>query len=1219
MPPSLDHDQYLPASSLPSRADPDSAVPSIILSPASPMQPAHSPRTPAQPQQQRVARPASAGGASDSARMKTSASRGSHTEAGSSSAGAGAASRSAAAPTGAAASSAGRRPSSSPSPSTHAHAKSASPSSSSAALPPSSNAAQPSHSRTFFSSLANSIPLPSLPTFNLASFIPNKVPGGPTIQVVHEEDADEDSVEGRTSDEEDEEDGVRRERNGMAMEGKKSMDLRIEQDKMMQQAHYFAPVRPPSPSFLRDNGTSHLADYVASLLPPSYPPYPSKRARSASPGASSCLPSRSYTAPLPSAARSPSSRPTPASSVPFPSLRPPSAAPPKCAATDGQTFVSDSDPRSTSKPSFPSLTRTPSSAFVAASKEGRVHPLTLAAVARRDSEHEALRLVRERKETERRRENSSEEVEGGTAPSAVSGRPPALLRKQSWTAAGQAAARVAGLRSESPTRMSDAEEGGAQGQGPAGSQGSLGTAGRRRREMSALGLGLVEEGKEVPVRQGTDDTAVQPASATSDRSFVSASQGSTPHPATPTSASASTLSGSGSGSGARSVSMGGGAASTLSASTAGEQTARTKRGSFFSRFSRSGRSVSQSSTATAKTATSAAAVPLSPGVGEFGQIPPPTPGAYSVRSGMFDAQATVTGKEKGKDKEERVKLAKVKAKGKSTKDFGRLFLAQELFIPPPPVSPPSSGFRPSASATPDDASSLHSLQSPPLPDNASQDSHAPTEDGAPTRKKKNAVWAVKFSDDGKYLAVGGKDGVVRVWQVLHTPEDRASTFHPSTPSPESTFPPDSPPLSRSGAPPPTPSSTTMPSRKKGSAGASAPKAPVCVMPVFGSRPVREFVGHEADVLDLSWSKNNFLLSSSMDKTVRLWHVSRNECLCAFQHLDFVTSIAFHPKDDRFFLSGSLDCKLRLWNIPEKRVHIWTELPELITSVAFTRDGKLAVAGSFVGVCMFFEVESFRYHSQMAAKSTRGKNSKGKKVTSLCAFPLPSTTHGERLLVTTNDSRMRLYNTDDKTVETKYAGHENTSSQIRASFSDDGRFIISGSEDRHVYIWDSCLSEHPDGGGGFLLHKKHKDGAGYECFPMNAHIVTAAIFAPTPTREHLAAAGDPIFADGHTHVAPLSQTISGATVASVLSTSTSGGVRNGEPQRLVPARSRGGEIRPGGAEDAVLVVADDETGVISIFRNSTIPPPSLVDIDSAATLNGGAAGLKREGSKRWSRS
>ena len=99
--------------------------------------------------------------------------------------------------------------------------------------------------------------------------------------------------------------------------------------------------------------------------------------------------------------------------------------------------------------------------------------------------------------------------------------------------------------------------------------------------------------------------------------------------------------------------------------------------------------------------------------------------------------------------------------------------------------------------------------------------------------------------------------------------------------------------------------------------------------------------------------------------------------------------------------------------------------------------------------MFFLVETFRYHSQVAAKSSRGKNSKGKKVTSLTPFPLPSST-GERLLVTTNDSRLRLYHTADKIVETTYAGHENASSQIRASFSDDGRWIISGSEDRNVY-------------------------------------------------------------------------------------------------------------------------------------------------------------------------
>jgi hypothetical protein len=28
---------------------------------------------------------------------------------------------------------------------------------------------------------------------------------------------------------------------------------------------------------------------------------------------------------------------------------------------------------------------------------------------------------------------------------------------------------------------------------------------------------------------------------------------------------------------------------------------------------------------------------------------------------------------------------------------------------------------------------------------------------------------------------------------------------------------------------------------------------------------------------------------------RLWHITQQQCLCVFQHPDFVTSIAFHPK------------------------------------------------------------------------------------------------------------------------------------------------------------------------------------------------------------------------------------------------------------------------------------------------------------------------------------
>ena len=49
------------------------------------------------------------------------------------------------------------------------------------------------------------------------------------------------------------------------------------------------------------------------------------------------------------------------------------------------------------------------------------------------------------------------------------------------------------------------------------------------------------------------------------------------------------------------------------------------------------------------------------------------------------------------------------------------------------------------------------------------------------------------------------------------------------------------------------------------------------------KPVRQYRGHKADVLDVAWSKSHqFLLSASMDRCVRLWHISRDDCLRVFR-------------------------------------------------------------------------------------------------------------------------------------------------------------------------------------------------------------------------------------------------------------------------------------------------------------------------------------------------
>ncbi|XP_050738937.1 WD repeat-containing protein 44-like isoform X9 [Eriocheir sinensis] len=338
------------------------------------------------------------------------------------------------------------------------------------------------------------------------------------------------------------------------------------------------------------------------------------------------------------------------------------------------------------------------------------------------------------------------------------------------------------------------------------------------------------------------------------------------------------------------------------------------------------------------------------------------------------------------------------------------------------------------------------------------------------------IWCTKFSGCGRLLATAGQDHMLRVWvlkQAFNYFLDIRTKCNAD--------------IKVS----PTPSQESLVSQHSGQSG----EDPGSLDPTddgsapFMPKPFCVYTGHSADMLDISWSKNYFLLTSSMDKTVRLWHISRKECLCIFQHMDFVTAIAFHPKDDRYFISGALDGKLRLWSIPDKRVVLWNEVegqPNLITAANFCQNGKYTVVGTYDGRCIFYETDQLKYYTQIYVRSTRGKNARGQKITGI--EPLPGE---DKILITSNDSRIRLYDLRDLNLSCKYKGYSNMSSQIRAGFSHDGKFIVAGSENQCIYIWKT----HHDY-SKFSSARRDRNEF-WEGVKAHSAVVTCAVFAPHP--------------------------------------------------------------------------------------------------------------------------
>ncbi|AED94754.1 unnamed protein product [Arabidopsis thaliana] len=313
-----------------------------------------------------------------------------------------------------------------------------------------------------------------------------------------------------------------------------------------------------------------------------------------------------------------------------------------------------------------------------------------------------------------------------------------------------------------------------------------------------------------------------------------------------------------------------------------------------------------------------------------------------------------------------------------------------------------------------------------------------------------SIVVMKFSHDGKYLASAGEDCVVRVWNIIED-ERRDNEFEVAESDSSCVY------FGMNDKSQIEPLKTENEKIEKSRGLLRKKSESTCaVLPskVFSisETPQHEFRGHTGEILDLSWSEKGFLLSSSVDETVRLWRVgSSDECIRVFSHKSFVTCVAFNPVDDNYFISGSIDGKVRIWDVSQFRVVDYTDIRQIVTALCYRPDGKGAVVGSMTGECRFYHTTDNQLQLDRDISLHGKKKVPNKRITGFQFFPGDS----DKVMVTSADSQIRIICGVDTICKLKKASSLRTTlmSPTFASFTSDGKHIVSTIEESGIHVWD----------------------------------------------------------------------------------------------------------------------------------------------------------------------
>lgn len=206
-----------------------------------------------------------------------------------------------------------------------------------------------------------------------------------------------------------------------------------------------------------------------------------------------------------------------------------------------------------------------------------------------------------------------------------------------------------------------------------------------------------------------------------------------------------------------------------------------------------------------------------------------------------------------------------------------------------------------------------------------------------------------------------------------------------------------------------------------------------------------------DLIHFTQNKTNVVHASTKENDIiRYLNVHENKYISYFRgHTKKVVTLCMNPTDETF-LSGSLDKTIRLWDIRSSYCQGFMNLAGRPVA-AFDPEGLIFAAGISSESVKLYDLRSFDKGPFSSFKLTAEKEDRnGPEWTGLKFSP-----DGKTILISTNGSMIKLIDAFSGTVLQTFTGHLNTKSiPLEASFSPDSQFVISGSTDGRIHIWNA---------------------------------------------------------------------------------------------------------------------------------------------------------------------